>query len=405
MNLLSKILSFDINIPLPHIVLPLALSFITFQQIAFLVDCYKSKIEDSSFLDYCLFISFFPQLIAGPIVHHKEMIPQFKAQHSICWENIAKGLFIFSIGLFKKSCIADTLGEYADKGFNALQSGLRLNFFESWATSLSYSLELYFDFSGYCDMAIGLGLLFGIVLPINFNSPYKALNISEFWRKWHITLGRFLRDYVYIPLGGSKNLHIQNHAHSLFLNQLFTLRNCFIVAFLSGVWHGAGWGFIIWGCIHALGLICHKSYIFLFHKYLMTLRENRLYKALCYFLTFNFINIAWVFFRSESVHAALLCLKGMFMGDIILPSIFKAKLEPFFGFVSFDKWAVAMEESMYIVYAHIIIAFMLCLMCKNSQYLTSHLKPNYCNFVFMCFLMIASLLTLDKTSQFLYFNF
>lgn len=201
---------FDSHFPLPEILLPLALSFITFQQIGFLVDCYHNQeTQKIDFLDYMLFITFFPQLIAGPIVHHKEMMPQFhtllqKYQRLIDWEKFAKGLFIFSIGLFKKAVIADSFATWANAGFDATKNGEILNLFESWVTSLSYTFQLYFDFSGYCDMAIGLGLFFGIVLPINFNSPYKALNIQDFWRRWHITLGRFLRNYLYIPLGGNQ---------------------------------------------------------------------------------------------------------------------------------------------------------------------------------------------------------
>lgn len=236
-NAFAKIINFDFNIPLPHILLPLAISFFTFQQIAFLVDCYKrNNIENLKtknsykidFLDYSLFITFFPQLIAGPIVHHKEMMPQFhsllnKEKALINWEFMAKGLFIFSIGLFKKVFIADSFATWANAGFNLAQNGEALNIFEAWATSLAYTFQLYFDFSGYCDMAIGLALFFGIVLPINFNSPYKALNIADFWRKWHMTLGRFLKDYLYIPLGGNR------------VSKIINLRNLFIVAFLSGI--------------------------------------------------------------------------------------------------------------------------------------------------------------------------
>ncbi|MCW1729763.1 hypothetical protein OLX76_08915 [Campylobacter jejuni] len=261
-NLFSKLAHLDFNIPLPHILLPLGISFFTFQQIAFLVDCYKkSNIEDLlenkkvDFIDYCLFISFFPQLIAGPIVHHKEMMPQFhsllnKEKALIDWKLIAKGLFIFSIGLFKKVYIADSFASWANAGFTVVQNGNFLNIFEAWATSLSYTFQLYFDFSGYCDMAIGLALFFGIALPVNFNSPYKALNIADFWRKWHITLGRFLKDYLYIPLGGNR------------FGKFINLRNLFIVAFLSGVWHGAGWGFVIWGILHAIAMISHRIYSF-----------------------------------------------------------------------------------------------------------------------------------------------
>ena len=228
----------DFDIPLPHILLPLALSFVTFQQIAFLYDCYKrtkGQLRENlnmDFIDYALFISFFPQLIAGPIVHHREMMPQFakiaKEKQTINYEFLAKGIFIFSIGLFKKVFIADSFAKWADAGFSVVEKGEYLNMAESWATSLSYTFQLYFDFSGYCDMAIGLGLMFGIVLPLNFNSPYKSLNISEFWRRWHITLGRFLTECVYVPLGGNR------------VSKILNLRNIFIVFFLSGVWHGAG---------------------------------------------------------------------------------------------------------------------------------------------------------------------
>ncbi|MCX2717945.1 hypothetical protein OQH61_09390, partial [Helicobacter sp. MIT 21-1697] len=404
-NLFAQLLDFNLNIPLPHILLPLALSFVTFQQIAFLVDCYKrvnirdmqevkernlkeyllaekaleervskGDLESQSnknlslaqrdsqdihkeydtdknalttskdtqahlqskesmhneqspqtqinFLDYALFICFFPQLIAGPIVHHKEMMPQFhslfKHSNPIKWDYMAKGIFIFSIGLFKKVFIADAFAKWANAGFSVVESGGVLNIAESWATSLSYTFQLYFDFSGYCDMAIGLGLLFGIMLPINFNSPYKALNISEFWRRWHMTLGRFLKEYVYIPLGGNKNTKYKQSRFYNTLNKILTLRNLFIVAFLSGIWHGAGWGFVIWGSLHGSAMIIHRSYRFFLESSLalntslMKLRHTRVYTILCWLLTFNFVNIAWIFFRSENVSGAMNLITGMF---------------------------------------------------------------------------------------------
>ncbi|WP_334094883.1 MBOAT family O-acyltransferase [Helicobacter typhlonius] len=156
--------------------------------------------------------------------------------------------------------MADSFAKWANAGFSVVESGGGLNIFESWATSLSYTFQLYFDFSGYCDMAIGLGLLFGIMLPINFNSPYKSLNISAFWRRWHMTLGRFLKEYVYIPLGGNKNTKYHSSKHYDFINKLLTLRNLFIVAFLSGIWHGAGWGFVIWGVLHGSAMCVHRIY-------------------------------------------------------------------------------------------------------------------------------------------------
>ena len=194
--------------------LPLAISFFTFQQIAYLVDSYKGETREYDFLSYALFVSFFPQLIAGPIVHHKEMMPQFATLKGRVknYRNILLGLFIFSMGLFKKVVIADTFAIYATQGFDKTAV---LEFFTAWQTSLSYTFQLYFDFSGYCDMAIGAALLFNIKLPINFNSPYKACDIQDFWRRWHITLGRFLRDYVYIPLGGNRGGACANLPKSL----------------------------------------------------------------------------------------------------------------------------------------------------------------------------------------------
>lgn len=194
---------FDTNIGFLHLMLPLAISFFTFQQIAYLVDSYRGETKEYDFLNYALFVTFFPQLIAGPIVHHKEVMPQFASKYNFIMKhkNITLGLFIFSIGLFKKVIIADSLSIMANNGFT---SSAFLNTAEAWITSLSYTLQLYFDFSGYTDMAIGLSLLFNIKLPINFNTPYKATNIQDFWRRWHITLSRFLRDYIYIPLGGNR---------------------------------------------------------------------------------------------------------------------------------------------------------------------------------------------------------
>ncbi|MCK5537730.1 MAG: MBOAT family protein, partial [Bacteroidales bacterium] len=196
-------LVFDGSMPLLHLALPLAISFFTFQQIAYLVDSYRGETKEYNFLNYALFVTFFPQLIAGPIVHHKEMMPQFASRWNLVkrYKNIALGLFIFSIGLFKKVVIADTFAIWATNGFDNTEV---LTFIEAWATSLSYTFQLYFDFSGYTDMAIGAALLFNIRLPINFNSPYKALDIQDFWKRWHITLSRFLKDYIYIPLGGNR---------------------------------------------------------------------------------------------------------------------------------------------------------------------------------------------------------
>ena len=276
-------------LPRPHIVLPLAISFFTFQQIAYLVDSYRGETREYDFLNYALFVTFFSQLIAGPIVQHKEMMPQFAAAKSFIrnYRNIAAGLFLFSMGLFKKVVIADHFAVYATSGFgNADQLSALLG----WATSLSYTLQLYFDFSGYTDMAIGAALLFNIRLPFNFNSPYKARNIQDFWRRWHITLSRFLKDYIYIPLGGNRKGRIRTY-----LNLLLTF-------LIGGIWHGAGWTFVFWGFLHGIALVFHRAW----EHY-----GRALPRFVAWFLTFNFINFAWVFFRADDLRQAQQVLKAM----------------------------------------------------------------------------------------------
>ena len=268
------------NIPLLNLALPLAISFFTFQQVAYLVDSYKGETKEYDFLNYSLFVTFFPQLIAGPIVHHKEMMPQFASLKGVKFnhENFAAGFYLFALGLFKKTIIADSFAPWASAGFDVAEN---LNMLEAWATSLSYTFQLYFDFSGYTDMALGVALMFNIKLPENFNSPYKSLSIQDSWRRWHITLSRFLRDYVYIPLGGNR------------LGEFNTYKNLMITFILGGLWHGAGWTFIFWGVLHGLALVVNRAWGKLGFK---------LNNILAWFITFNFVNIAWVFFRVDSIH-------------------------------------------------------------------------------------------------------
>ena len=277
------------NIHIQDIILPLGISFYTFTQIAFLVDSYKGEAKEYDIINYALFVTFFPHLIAGPILHHKEMMEQFKSKWTLAirYRYIFMGLFIFSIGLFKKVMIADKLAAWADAGFT---SGISHDFFSSWATSLSYTFQLYFDFSGYCDMAIGAALLFNIWLPINFNSPYKSLDIQDFWRRWHMTLSRYLRDYLYIPLGGNRCSSARIY---------FNLMATFI---LGGLWHGASWMFVIWGTLHGAALVIHR----LWKNF-----DMKMPKAIAWLTTFLFINVTWVFFRSASVGDAMRILSGM----------------------------------------------------------------------------------------------
>ncbi len=413
-NAFSKLLSLDFAIPLPHILLPLAISFFTFQQIAFLVDCYKDvdtqdlqeEKESLNFLDYCLFVCFFPQLIAGPIVHHKEMMPQFKSLFakscdSKVWERGAKGIFIFSMGLFKKVVIADSFAKWANAGFKIVEEGGNLNIVESWATSLSYTFQLYFDFSGYCDMAIGLGLFFGIMLPLNFNSPYQSLNISEFWRKWHITLGRFLKDYLYIPLGGNQNKKYKDSKHYGILNKIFTLRNLFIVAFLSGIWHGAGFGFIVWGSLHGLAMCVHRIYGFILERFqLQSARflKSKVYRVLCWFVTFNFLNCTWIFFRSENLQGAINLLKGMFgIVWVEMPYHWYSRLK-------YTLESIGGSNQTIIT---LILALIVCLCFSNSLKRLEQFMPNLLNAILTGVFFYCSLIMLASTpyTEFIYFNF
>ncbi|MGD1872252.1 MAG: MBOAT family O-acyltransferase [Mastigocoleus sp.] len=292
-----------INFNFKNIILPLAISFFTFQQIAYLIDAYKGETKEYNFLDYCLFVTFFPQLIAGPIVHHKEVMPQFatKSTYRFNSENMAIGITIFCLGLFKKVVLADNIAVYATPIFNAALQGKTPTFAEAWVGALAYTLQLYFDFSGYSDMAIGIGRMFGVKLPINFNSPYKAMSISDFWRRWHITLSNFLRDYLYIPLGGSRKGEIRRNS------------NLLITMLLGGLWHGAGWTFVFWGGLHGVYLIINHQWRSL-RKYLKHDLQNThwLDKSFGYVLTFIAVVTAWVFFRAESMNSAFIILKGMF---------------------------------------------------------------------------------------------
>ncbi len=371
------------EIGLLNLALPLAISFFTFQQIAYLVDSYHGETKEYDFLNYANFVTFFPQLIAGPIVHHHEMMPQFASVRNKVkrYKNIAMGLFIFSMGLFKKVIIADTFAVWATAGFDHTEV---LNLAEAWVTSLSYTFQLYFDFSGYTDMAIGAALLFNIKLPINFNSPYKATSIQDFWRRWHMTLSRFLRDYVYIPLGGNRK------------GEFRTYTNLIATFLIGGIWHGAGWTFVFWGLLHGIAIVIHRAWD------QMGLRMNRL---LAWFITFNFLNITWVFFRAKEWDDALKVLHGMFAGSFVLPVAIQDKL----GFLSkhgveFGYWLQSVSRDDYTLWwltgaLVVVVAF------KNSNQLTSNMKPNYLTVLFAAILFLASASSLSKLSEFLYFNF
>jgi alginate O-acetyltransferase complex protein AlgI len=375
----------DSNFALLHLALPLAISFFTFEQIIYLVDSYRGETKDYSLLDYSLFVTFFPKLIAGPIVYHNEIIPQFisKRNKLINWKNISKGIFIFAIGLFKKVAIADTFAVWATQGFDQTTT---LTFFDGWITSLSYTFQLYFDFSGYCDMAIGISLLFNIKLLMNFNSPYKATDIQDFWRRWHITLSRFLTQYIYIPLGGNRK------------GKTRTYINILIIFMISGFWHGAGWTFIFWGFLHGAA-----SCITRFWK----LHGFKLNKVLAWFITFNFVNIAWVFFRAKTFDDAIKVLKGMFgFNGFQLPETLHSYLTFLSQYrISFVSSNLAGVNDAILL---ILIGLMIVLVSKNSIQLTEKFKPNFLHALFLSSALLIGLISiyaLKNASEFLYFNF
>ena len=283
---------------LVHIVLPIGISFYTFTQIAFLVDCWQGKVKEQRFIHYALFVTYFPHLIAGPVLHHAQMMPQFAnpATYRFNANKVALGIAIFTFGLAKKLLIADRLGQYADMVFNGVHGGIMPGLYTSWIGVLAYTLQIYFDFSGYTDMAIGLSLCLGVRLPINFNSPYKSTSIVDFWRRWHITLSNFLRDYLYVPLGGNRKGPARRYV------------NLFLTMLLGGLWHGAAWTFVIWGALHGVFLMIN-------HVWNTKVRRGAPAGILSHLfgwaITFLCVMIAWVVFRAESMDAAVAIYKGM----------------------------------------------------------------------------------------------
>ena len=346
---------------LKHILLPLGISFFTFQQISYLQQVYEGTLKKNySFSSYSLFVSFFPQLIAGPIVLPDEMMSQFDREEN-CKpkaDNIAAGLYAFSLGLGKKILLADFFAVIADAGFADCGG----NFFQAWRTALAYTFQIYFDFSGYCDMAIGIALIFNIKLPVNFNAPYLSGNISDFWRRWHITLGRFLMSAIYIPLGG---------------NRVGRFRNCLnllITFFISGLWHGASWLFVLWGMLHGVALVCHR----IWSKFLncsMPLWAGRI-------LTFLFVLIVWVPFRASDWAQAKAVWRGMFAP------------------VSW-KWPGISVEDILLFAAGAVIIFCFKPVCV----LLENFRPAWRNAVVTAALTIISMFFFVKYSPFIYFNF
>lgn len=350
----------NLSMPFKHIVLPLGISFFTFQQISFLHAVYTGELKKRySFITYSIFVSFFPQLVAGPIVLPDEMMEQFDRPESLKLQaqNFSAGLFVFALGLGKKILLADYFASFADAGF---ASGA-LSLLDAWKTALSYTFQIYFDFSGYCDMAIGLALLFNIRLPENFRSPYLSTDIGDFWRRWHITLGRFLMTYIYFPLGGSK------------VSTFRTCCNLMITFLVSGLWHGASWLFVLWGAIHGAALVIQRIWSKVLHCRMPSLPAK--------LLTFLFVCAAWVLFRAENMKQACHVYRGMFLPDQAgnLPDI---------------------KFLLMFVVALVILIFL-----PTASSRVDKFRPTIVNLIIALALLISSMFLFVKTSPFIYFNF
>lgn len=376
---------FHTDFTILKLLLPLGISFFTFQQLSFLIDNFQRKIKAYSFRQYALFVCFFPQLIAGPIVLHNETIPQFDnlSKRKFQWNNFSIGLMAFSYGMAKKVLIADSFGNIVNYGFSGIEN---LGTTNAIFVMLSYTIQIYFDFSGYCDMATGIGKMFNIDLPMNFNSPYKALSVTDFWKRWHMTLTRFLRTYIYFPLGGNRK------------GILRTYLNLFIVFLISGIWHGANYTFILWGILHGIVMVierCNKK------------RISNLHPALSWLYTFLFVNIAWVYFRADSIYDANLLLKQIFSFQFnpIIPDFMNI-----FGFDGFlylfnrigniGNYFLNTGPIYFMAITMIIILF-----CKNTNERIDTFQPSIKNAIVCALLLFLSIISLSGVSTFLYFNF
>ena len=384
-------LLFHTQFSLPNILLPLGISFFTFQQLAFLADSAKGNISWQSPLDYALFVSFFPQLIAGPIVSHEEMLPQFRdvSGKHIQPENVYGGLRLFVLGLGKKVLLADTFGQAVNWAF---QNYMVLDGPNTFAAMLFYTFQIYFDFSGYCDMARGIGYLFNIRIPVNFLSPYKSKNILEFWDRWHITLTRFFTRYIYIPLGGNRK--------GLFR----TCFNVLLVFLISGFWHGAGWNYIVWGLLHGVLSVLTR----IWRKRKKESKGTLLGNAFSICLTFLFTCCAWTFFRADTIAQALHML-----GQLIPMKAGPIYTEytTFFQIPEIQYGLKALHldtlpySSMYGLIGFVLLSFFLVFGCKNLYENEQKHRPTVPGTICLSVLAVWCIVSLSGVSTFLYFNF
>lgn len=383
--------AFSMSVHFEKLILPLGISFFTFQQLSYIIDSYSKKVPNYNLLDYALFVTFFPQLIAGPIVTHDEIVPQFEdeSKKKLNFDNLAKGIMAFSFGLAKKVIIADTFGNAANWGFSNISA---LDSTNAIITMLAYTIQIYFDFSGYCDMATGIGLMFNIDIPINFNSPYKALTITDFWSRWHITLTRFFTAYIYIPLGGNRK------------GALRTYCNIFIVFLVSGLWHGANWTFVFWGVLHGVASVITR----IFDK-----KIDKLHPAFNWLVTFGFINLSWIYFRADTIALGSQMIKSiskMNFGPINFNLVAPFNLTEliFFMDIVFSKLTGVNLFSFYpyLFFAcFFFFAIIAILVMKNTNERVNNFRPTLIYSVTSVIFLVWSILSFSGVSTFLYFNF
>ena len=359
-----------------ELALPLGISFFTFTQIAFLVDVARDKAREPRFDNYALFVTFFPHLLAGPIIHHSEMMPQFASTSNkrVAWENVAAGIFLLALGLAKKVFLADPLVPLVAAGFDHAAS---VDAAQAWLSALAYTLQIYFDFSGYTDMALGAALIFNIRLPINFDSPYRSLDLREFWHRWHMTLSRFLREYVYIPLGGNR------------VGETRVLANLLATFLLGGLWHGAAWTFVCWGALHGLGLCGQR----LWHR-----AGLRLPRPAAWALTFVFVVVTWVFFRAATLGDAASLVRAM--AGLAPDAVAAARAG-----TGLRDFALALWTDHAAACAALIAGLAIVFRRRNSNVLVRELSASWVVAAATAAALTVSVLQLGNVAPFLYFNF
>ncbi len=367
-----------------YIVLPLGISFFTFQQISFITDAYRGTVLDYNILEYACYVTFFPQLIAGPIVTHDELVPQLQddTKKKINFENMSKGLYLFSMGMAKKVLLADTFGNAVSYGYEGISM---LNSTQALLVILSYTLQIYFDFSGYCDMAIGIGKMFNIELPLNFNSPYKATSIDEFWDRWHMTLTRFLTRYIYIPLGGNRKGKIRTYV------------NIMLVYLISGFWHGAGFTFLVWGIGHGIASVITRAF---------KDAASKIPKWINWIITFAVVNLLWVFFRSDTIADAIELISRVFTGGIApVGDGFASQFKLWEIDLIIDKIPLVSKFISVDLVGYLVLTMFIVLVPNNACQRMLNMQPKMRTMVLSAVLLAWSIMSFSGISTFLYFNF